>query len=659
MITIPDTAKGFYDIIPTTIADNIAFRIELHKMLSVDKSAQVVYLEMCRQYLPIVFSTTFFTFNPEIRLNSPFILRPAQIPAVLTLQECIHNGKDVGINKSRKQGASEICCKTFAANCLLFDYNHFIIGSRKKEYVDNFGDQTTLFAKIDNTFECLPSWWLELCGYDNKNNRKDMVLTIPSTNSSIVGETTNENFGAGSRGTALLLDEFGRVDISVAKSIEGSVHDVSSCVIYSSTHWLGKTHPFNQALKKDSTEVISLLWWESPEENKGLYKTPEPGKIQILDIDYYRKLQPEVFNLIKENEIFELESIRNKLCSKINFIADGLRGLPSEYRAPWFDAQEKKRKGNRRDFVCNVCATPLGSTETPFNHQILEDIKNKTVCPPKYEGELLFSYIGDKIDETDVQFFETRGAKRLKWWGELPFGRPDQKHNYVIGVDPSYGLGNANSAAIIYDVNTREQIGCFVDANTPPEEFADIVVALAYWIGGTNIPFLIWESNAGCGQNFGQRIVYQNYPWVYTQRREDNKTRKRVQKWGWFSNEKAKENLLGELGIALSGGLTGDTEYYSMIVHDENLVEELADYVFKEKGKGLVASSKADLGTGALERHGDRVIAAGLCLLGAKEQPVGNYREMRTPPVNSMMHRMQQYEKEQEKLKRGARRDLY
>jgi len=36
----------------------------------------------------------------------------------------------------------------------------------------------------------------------------------------------------------------------------------------------------------------------------------------------------------------------------------------------------------------------------------------------------------------------------------------------------------------------------------------------------------------------------------------------------------------------------------------------LFDYVFKEGGTGAVVSAKADLSTGALERHGDRVIAA-------------------------------------------------
>jgi hypothetical protein len=123
-----------------------------------------------------------------------------------------------------------------------------------------------------------------------------MGLNIPATNSSFAGETTNENFGAGSRGTALLLDEIGRVELAIAESIEGSVHDVADCVIYSSTHWLGLNHTFNKVLKKPSTEIINLLWYDNPDgEAEGLYKTPEPGVIELIDVEYYQKTHPEIF----------------------------------------------------------------------------------------------------------------------------------------------------------------------------------------------------------------------------------------------------------------------------------------------------------------------------------------------------------------------------
>lgn len=654
---IPDNPKDFYKLIPTDIGENIKFRIDLHKMLSTDTKAQQVYLEMCRQYMPIIFSSTFWTMNPQKRpgeRNQPFILRPAQVPAVEELNWCIDNRQDTGLNKSRKQGASELCCKLFAAKALLEADSHFIIGSRKKELVDNYGDPYTLFAKVDNVMECLPSWWLKLCGYNPKFNRKDMVLTVPSTNSSFAGETTNENFGAGSRGTALLLDEFGRVDMSVAESIEGSVHDVAECVIYSSTHWLGLNHTFNKALKKTTTRVINLFWYDNPEEMYGLYKTSEPGKIEIIDNKYYA--DKDLDNAITLSNIAQY----NPNEERIQFIADGLKGIPSPVRSPWFDFQQFKRRGNKRDFICNVCGTPHGASDAPFDHEVLETIRNKNVRPPDYEGEVRFEQFSNgQVNEESVYFCEGMGIKRLKWYGELPFGRPFQRHNYIIGVDPSYGLGSANSAVCIYDVNSREQVGSWADANTKPEDFADVVVALAHWIGGVNVPFLIWESNAGCGINFGNRITYQEYPWVYTQRREDSKTRKVSRKWGWASNAKAKEMLLGDLGVALSGGLADDKDYLAIIIHEEDLVDELADYIFNEKGQGVVKSSKADLGTGAMERHGDRVIAAGLCVLGCKEQIEGKTEAIINPTPHSFMSRYRDWEVESRENKHYQRKYLY
>jgi len=292
-----DTPEGFYNAIPTQIQENIKFRIELHALLATDKTLQQIFLELCRRYYPIFFSSTAWTLNPQLmpgERNQPFILRPAQIPAVERLNWCIDNKRDVGIDKTRKQGASELCAKLFVAKCLLEELSHFILGSRKKELVDCAGDPTTLMGKCDNALDFLPSWWKKKCGYDAKNCRKDMQIVIPETGSSIQGETTNESFSAGSRASAICLDEFGRVEKVTADAIEGSIHDVADCVIYSSTHWLGINHTFNRCLKKPTTEVIRLLWYDNPVENYGLYQTKRLGEVDLVDEDWWLKHYPEL-----------------------------------------------------------------------------------------------------------------------------------------------------------------------------------------------------------------------------------------------------------------------------------------------------------------------------------------------------------------------------
>lgn len=342
------------------------------------------------------------------------------------------------------------------------------------------------------------------------------------------------------------------------------------------------------------------------------------------------------------------------------FIADGCKGLPGKFRSKWHDYQELRRKGNKRDFISNVWATPMGASDSPFDHNVLTEIKKRDIREPDYRGELLISkYSNGMMNTEDIRFIPGIMGK-LQWWGKLPFGRPEQRHNYIIAIDPSYGLGSANSAIVIYDRNTYEQVGAWADANTKPEELADITVTMAYWCGGINPTYLIWDTGGGCGSMFTNRLLFHRYPYLYTQRREDSKTRKQMKKWGWIGHTKAKDNLLGELGVALSSGLVDNNEEYkSIIIHDRDLLDELFDYVFRDKGVGAVVSKKADLSTGALERHGDRVIAAALCVLACREQVKGNWEEAANPPIDSFQHRFNLVNNEQKKEAFRVRRFLF
>lgn len=345
---------------------------------------------------------------------------------------------------------------------------------------------------------------------------------------------------------------------------------------------------------------------------------------------------------------------------KVLMVADGLKGIPSPYRSPWLDEQERKRRGNKRDFFCNCLAIALGSADAPFDHTVLEEIRNRDIREPDYKGELLIPQYSNGVMNTEDIRFVPGIMGRLQWWGKLPFNRPEQRHNYIIAVDPSYGLGSANSAIMIYDRNTYEQVGAWADANTKPEELADIVTGMAYWCGGIRPTYIIWDTGGGCGTMFTERLVFHRYPYIYTQRREDSKTRKITQKWGWFGHAKAKDALLGELAIALSGGLTDNIgEYKSIIIHDKDLLDELFDYVFRESGVGAVVSKKVDLSTGALERHGDRVITAGLAVLACKEQLKGNWEKAENPPINSFQARYNKVQEDEKKEVFRVRRYLF
>jgi len=337
------------------------------------------------------------------------------------------------------------------------------------------------------------------------------------------------------------------------------------------------------------------------------------------------------------------------------FIADGGIKNPNNLRSPWLDAEERKR--SPRDYYCNVWGSPYGSSDSVFDHEILAQVKN-LIREPEYKGTLNFSfeYFGDF---QNVFFDPHAGKKNLYWWGPLKEGIPNQQHNYIIACDLSWGKGNSNSVAEIYDVNTAEQVGELADAYLGIEDFADVVVALTEWVGGIEEPFLIWESNGGQGESFRDRVLEHGYSNIYMQTREDSATRRPTDKYGWRSNTNAKEWLLSELNIALGEGLKKEPIYNSCRIYSKQLYQELYDHIFSETGSDIVTSTTMDLSTGARRRHGDRVVAMALCILGCREQGKGEHIRMEKAPYGTFAYEINKLEEQKNKNKRMKKRYLF
>lgn len=653
-----NTPEGCYEAIPTDLAENIDFRRTLHSVLEKDTGLQQVFMQLMFAEPKIFFNAVAWTADPRKpkgQRNWPFILRrPRQEQVVDTLNYCIENQVDMAINKSRDEGATELVCKTFALKALIPD-SYFIVGSRNKELVDSMGDPFTLFAKIDYAFDTMPPWMKVLVQYNPQVDRKDMQLSLTGVGSVIRGETTNESFSAGRRSTAMFLDEFGRVEPRVAKAIKGSVMDVSGCIVYGSTHWYGDQHPFNQVLKNSSVKVVNLLWYDNPVKNYGLYKTPDYDVIEIVDREYYLRNYPEIFRGRTE-WTFKLSDLEKDLIARgytgpsPRFIADKCETLPPgcDLRSPWHDAEYERRSGDVRDITSNIWGSPIGAQDSVFSSITLNRIESQTICPPKNIGDIYFDRNDGKIE--NVKYLPG-GRQRLRWWGELDNGKPDRTHNYVVGCDIALGTGSSNSVAAVLDVHTNEVVGVWACPRTSVELFADTVMALSTWLGDA---YVVFENNGGHGVNFGRRLNRDGCRRMYTQRKEDAKLGTYQNKWGWSSNPTSKADLLSELGIALSEGLKTERAYTSCVVHDQDVLDELRGYVYYENGD-LGTSSEQDLTTGARQRHGDRVIAVGLCVLGSKYQHQRPKDHETKIKQNTFAWRKKQVEKEQERNRRTMR----
>jgi hypothetical protein len=290
-----DSPEKLLSVVPREVLPNLEFRKTLHSWLAEDKIAQEVFLQLLFVEPQLAYDLCFFIYEARAATRglaiAPFILYPSEQTLVQKLKVCIDGGKDLGINKSREEGASETIIKFLTLYMLLVPNCSFLVGSQKEDYVDKSGTTKSLFSKIDQTIKYLPLWMRNRLEIE-RSHCKIKNKTIESI---IDGEATNENFGAGGRATAVLLDEFGRVDAPIAESIAGSVWDVSNCIIFNSTHWLGASHPFNKMLHKPGIERVDMLWYNHPLKKMGLYKTEKVNEIELIDEKYYKEKYPGIF----------------------------------------------------------------------------------------------------------------------------------------------------------------------------------------------------------------------------------------------------------------------------------------------------------------------------------------------------------------------------
>lgn len=634
MKTNLNTPADFFANIPGNPAENIAWRMNFHETVSKDKGMQKVYKELCWADIKILFNSAFWVYDAEASAgfrNRPFILWPHQEPAVDAIHEAINNKHDMVIDKSRKEGATEIICKTFVGHFLLDPESQFLVGSRKAEYVDKgvelvegklIGLHKSLMHKLCYAVTTLPQWM-------RPNLLKTYMLLQNLDNSSVIsGEATNENFGAGDRQNGILVDEYGRIDHNMALNINDSVHDTSDCCIFNSTHFWGVEHPYNQLInqKFGTIPVTVMPWHQNPTKNKGLYLSPEYDVVEISDIDYYRELLPEVFKHVNAMESFKVSDLRRRFSEyetkldKIEFVADGGDSNEGGWRSLWYDRVRRTRRD--RDVACNIDRRPRGSGASVFTPATLHRIEQKCVYPPVFKGDIIIGR--DKEYRVRTGKVVQGGVGRLRWWKGLENGRPRQDHNYIVGCDIGLGRGASNSVASIVDANTSEEVGKWICPNTAPESFADTVVALCKWIGGkSKEPYLIWESN-GPGGIFEKRVIENQYNFVYVRRDVKAKRKTKQNKLGWNSSkgpDGTKFLLMMGLDVALKEGLEDNPMRKFIKMFDVNNIREMETYLFNGAGTPHPAKTVADDDTDATAAHGDRVIALALCVLALEYQP--------------------------------------
>jgi hypothetical protein len=517
----------------------------------------------------------------------PFVTWPNQDEVVTDLIAAINHGEDRAVRKSRDMGATWVIQAVLHWMWQFQPNVTFLELSRKEDLVDKKGDMDSLFEKHRYLLKWQPRWLLPAKVRDTYMNLQNLEL-----GNAIIGESTNQHAGQGGRKTAIMLDEFGRVDN--AEEIELSTADTSACRIFNSTP-TGPGTGFHKLVTSGRVKVLEMMWWRHPEKGAGAHQIVDPVTKKPKWV----------------NEWYEKEASRRSKKDLAQNI-DGSFGAAGEI---FFDADET------------------------MHHRMTH------VRAPNEEGELEVRDLRDSERKMLVAqrkhdwcpFLPGHGRRTMKLWMPLVNGRLNQGWRYVIACDISNGSGSSNSVAEVLCLETNRVVAELADAFLSPEDFAWQVIQLGVWVGGANgLPLLIWENN-GPGGIFGRKVAKSGYPRFYRQKIDDTVREKRTSRWGWNSNDKKKEVLLGRLREEIKTG--------GIVVPNEKVLDELLDYVYTETGKLEPGKLKSEKG-GGKALHGDRVIATALLLIARDEAPKAQQGDARAA-VHSFAWRRQNAKRRQ------------
>ena len=589
------------------MTENLEFRRRVLKSVRAGEADARHLVMMCTKDVLFYVNTFCWIYEPRPGGQSgrilPFVTFPVQNDVLVELDAAI-GVEDICLDKSRDGGATWLMLSAFLRQWQFFDRVSFMLVSRNEDLVDSANDPSSLFGKLDFILEIQPTWLLPdrtrtFCRLYNKGNK-----------SVIVGESTTGNMGAGSRHTAIGMDEFARVmPVSLGFAALAATQSVSNCRIINSTHQ-GVMVAYYAVFQNPNVKKLVLDWKDDPRKNPGLY-TSKNGRVVFLDETYW------------------LDGRH----------AGYLFRLDGKVRSPWYDAEEDKDPTpGKRIIAQEVDRNPIAETGQFFDAGMIDEHSVTYAMAPFASGELDYN---DDLGEPHG-FIEGDGQKRLSLWLTLIGGKPPPGGKYAIGVDVSSGMGSSNSVLSVANIRTGEKVAEFTSPHIETHVLALYCASLGrFFADDREFPaFVVCEGNGPMNRLFLRHMIELGYGNLYYRKKSVGGLSEKVSNMpGWGSGRNTKQELLGEYARAL---LMADFINRSKIALDE-----CKQYVFTVGG-GVdhIAAVNAVDPSGARDNHGDRVIADALCWLGMRERKPLRLEVAPTLPVGSVGWRMKQRERQ-------------
>ena len=354
--------------------------------------------------------------------------------------------------KTRRMGVTTLVLAELFWRWMFRPMQSFLLLSAKEDRVDNKGDKSCLFYKLDHMLACLPKWMRPPC------DRAKLRFANMENDSVFIGESTNADAGRGGVQTAAVLDEVGAMPN--AENVIDAVGPLTESMILISTPQgaFGAFYKkYSEWMEKAPQWVIQLHWTMHQEFSKGLYFTNEPVT------GFYN---PE-WNGRKP-------------------------------RSPWYDKECLKLTGPKRiaqelDIAFNEAGGAF------FEPELVLMLLTKCRSPQR-TGEIEFDY-----SDLEPKWAPSNNGRLSLWCAVSNEGKPPRA-NYGVAVDIASGKGGAmssNSTISVIEIDTGHKVAEFKHDRIAPERFARYCVATCKWFHNAK---LIW-GRQGPGTSFEVEVM--------------------------------------------------------------------------------------------------------------------------------------------------------
>lgn len=509
----------------------------------------------------------------ENKRHVPFVTRPGQDNALLTIHDCVLKGLPVLVRKSRREGASWINIAYIHWNWLFKNDVNILEVSKSEPLVDKTGDPLALFWKHDYINQYLPDWMLP-CErrFLNKGSkyRTHLSFVNPKTGSTITGQATTDHIGRGGGYLIIFYDEFAAFPNGAAAWRSGV--DAGICRIANSTPVGPGTEYSRLAQQAEDTGypvLVEMMYWDNPDR--------APDRVPAIDEDGTITKKPG-------RHYWDCKWLRARI-----------------------------REATETDIGQNVFADDIQAGDNFFDSRAIHRHIKAHTCSPL---RCFLNSDGDRF---------TPSPTRGNWyvWESL-----DKLHDkrrwtdFVMFADISYGEGASNSVIAVMDRDTNKIVAEYVDPNTPKYALASEIVAAAKGVfkGRRGYAFVGWESS-GPGVDWYREVVERlRFRKVYYRRREGSRLKSKTRQYGWLSDRKSKEILMSSLDSALCQD--------QIIIPSKEGLLEMLEVVWLPDGS-IEQGVRRDESSGARVRHGDRIIAYAGCIF--MKQEVGKFESVTDP----------------------------